>query len=98
MRRGGFARGVPLALAIAVLVAICAAVPVLAEEALPSPQREQALETPEAAAERDTSELAYANLSPVEEKELLQERFAPQLEAIDADPARILEDVVLERI
>ncbi|HEU5105945.1 MAG TPA: DUF6531 domain-containing protein [Solirubrobacterales bacterium] len=98
MSRGGFARRVPLALVIAVLVAICAAVPVLAEEALPPLQRDEALETPQAEAERETSGLAYTDLSPAEEKQLLQDRFASQLETIDADPARILEDLVLERI
>ncbi|TMK57752.1 MAG: hypothetical protein E6G51_05940, partial [Actinobacteria bacterium] len=87
----------PLALLFALLLAIWVAAPGLAEDA-PLLPRDEAAESPEAEAERQASAFAYANLSPSEEEQLLRAQFTPQLEAIDADPARILEDVVLERI
>ncbi|HEX5988673.1 MAG TPA: DUF6531 domain-containing protein [Solirubrobacterales bacterium] len=90
----------------AVLAALCVAAPVLAETPAPEGdasdplelQRDEALETPQAATEREDSEFAYAGLTAEQEATLLQNRFAPQLEAIDADPARALADVVIERI
>jgi tripartite motif-containing protein 71 len=60
--------------------------------------REESLETPQAVAEREDSEYAFADLTPAEEGALLQEHFAAQLEAIDADPARALADVAIEEL
>jgi YD repeat-containing protein len=90
----------------AILAAVCIAAPVLAETPVEEPevsdplelQREESLETPLAASEREDSEFAYANLTPEQEEDLLQQRFAEQLEAIDADPARALADVTIERL
>ena len=61
-------------------------------------QREPALETPQAIAERQESQLAYTELAPAESETLLKESFAPQLQAISADPSRLLEDAKLERV
>jgi YD repeat-containing protein len=61
-------------------------------------EREADLDSPQAAAERESSEFAYANLTPAQEEALLREHFSAQLQAIDADPARALADVVLKRI
>ncbi len=90
----------------ALQAAACVAAPVLAEvpaeegEAAPplELQRDESLETPQAAAEREGSEYAYADLNADQEASLLQESFAQQLEAIDADPARALDDVTIERL
>jgi YD repeat-containing protein len=65
---------------------------------LPQLQREEVLESPQASAEREDSEYAYAALSPEQEGGLLQEQFAPLLEAIDADPARVLGEVTLGEV
>lgn len=54
--------------------------------------------SPGLADEREASEFAYTDLSPAEEEQLLQDRFGQQLQAIDSDPARALEDVTLHRI
>ncbi|HEU4739952.1 MAG TPA: DUF6531 domain-containing protein [Solirubrobacterales bacterium] len=61
-------------------------------------QRDESLETPQAAAAREDSEYAYADLTAGGEADLLQGLFAPQLEAIDADPARALDEVTIERL
>lgn len=90
----------------ALLAVICVAAPVLAETPVEEPdvsgplelQRDESLETPQAAAEREDSEFAYADLSGGQEADLLRDLFAPQLEAIDADPARALADVTIERL
>ncbi|HEX6204906.1 MAG TPA: DUF6531 domain-containing protein [Solirubrobacterales bacterium] len=90
----------------AFLVAICIAAPVLAEtpgeegEASDSLelQRDESLETPQAASEREDSEYAYVDLTAGDEANLLRSLFAAQLEAIDADPARALVDVTIERL
>jgi YD repeat-containing protein len=65
---------------------------------LPQLQREEELESPQAVAEREDSAYAYANLAPAEEESLLQQYFAPQLNAIDADPARALSEVGIKKI
>src|SRR6476469_5790214 len=90
----------------ALLAAICVAAPVLAEtpaeEGETAPplelQRDESLETPQAVAARESSEFAFADLTAGEDASLLEQRFADQLQAIDADPARALADVVIERI
>jgi YD repeat-containing protein len=91
----------------ALLGAICVAAPVLAEtpaeeEGETAPplqlQRDESLETPQAVAARESTEFAFADLTASEEASLLEERFAEQLQAIDADPARALADIVIERI
>src|SRR6187549_3101022 len=68
------------------------------EEAPEELEREEALATPEAAAERETSRYAYTNLLPEQAEELLRQRFADQLQQIDADPSRALSDVVEEEV
>src|SRR5689334_5354339 len=106
MRRGEIARRGRLVAFFALLATICVAAPVLAEtpaeegEATPPLElrRDEALETPQAVAAREESEFAYADLTAGQEAVLLQESFAQQLEAIDADPARALADVTIERL
>jgi YD repeat-containing protein len=68
------------------------------EEAQGSLEHGAALETPKAEAEREASEYAYTNLAPGQEERLLEEEFAPQLEAIDADPSRVLSEVALDEL
>ncbi|HEX5984871.1 MAG TPA: hypothetical protein VFY69_11750, partial [Solirubrobacterales bacterium] len=92
-----------LAGAFALLLVACIAAPVVAQPILVSPEedpvaQEEALESPQAIAEREESEYAFVNLTPAQEENLLREHFAPQLQAIDADPARLLADLTLERI
>ena len=94
MRRGNAKTSAHLAALFAALLAICVAAPAVSAEL----EGEQLLESPQAVAEREDSEFAYADLTPQQEEELLREHFAPQLEAIDADPARALADVALQRI
>src|SRR5690349_8426803 len=108
MRGGELAKRGRLVAFFALLAAICAAAPVLAEtpaeeaEAEAAPplelQRDESLETPQAAAEREDTEYAYTGLTAGQEAGLLQESFAQQLGAIDADPARALADVTIERL
>src|SRR6476619_5285051 len=101
MRGGELAKRGWLVAFFALLAAICVAAPVLAEtpaeEAETAPplelQRDESLETPQATAEREDTEYAYAGLTAGQEAGLLQESFAQQLGAIDADPARALADV-----
>ncbi|MGE5527334.1 MAG: DUF6531 domain-containing protein [Methanosarcina sp.] len=61
-------------------------------------QREPALETSQAIAERQESQLAYAEITPTEEASLLEESFASQLQEISADPSRLLEAAELDQI
>ncbi|HYP55198.1 MAG TPA: hypothetical protein VEQ41_02700, partial [Solirubrobacterales bacterium] len=68
------------------------------DEAREKLEREEALSTPEAVAEREASRYAYTDLLPEQAEALLRERFAAQLAQIDADPSRVLSDVVLEEI
>lgn len=68
------------------------------EEAREREEAEEALSTPAAVAERAASQLLYAGLTPAEQVQLLRERFAPQLEAVDADPSRALADVTLKHL
>ncbi len=106
MRGGEMARRGRLVAFFALLAAICVAAPVLAESPAEEPgssdplelRRDESLETPQAVAEREDSEYAYANLTAGQEASLLQDLFAPQLEAIDADPARALAGVTIERL
>ena len=94
MGRGKWATRVRLVAGFACLLAFCIAGPALSAELEPEP----ATDSSQAIAEREESEFAYANLTPQQEEELLREHFAPQLQAIDADPARALADVTLKRI
>ena len=96
-KRGGAGRA-PLALVFVFLFAVCATSPVLAEDAPAPSSQAEALESPQAEAEREASSFAYADLTGSEEKQLLRDRFEAQLESIDADPARVLADVAFERI
>jgi len=103
MGRGELFRRMGLAGAFALLLVACVAAPVLAQPVLTSLEEdpvahEEALESPQAVAEREDSEYAFTNLTPAQEENLLREHFAAQLQAIDADPARLLADVALERI
>ena len=106
MRRGEIAKRGPLVAFFALLAVICIAAPVLAETPAEEGeatdplelQRDESLETPAAEAEREDSEYAYADLTAGQEADLLQNLFAPQLEAIDADPARALAEVTIERL
>lgn len=98
MRWGEMPKRGRLVAFFAVLAALCIAAPVLAETPaeegeVPDPlelQRDESLETPQAVAEREGSEYAYADLTAGGEANLLQNLFAAQLEAIDADPATAL--------
>jgi tripartite motif-containing protein 71 len=110
MSRGENFRRVRLVGAFALLLALCVAAPVLAAdepeevplppaapaEVQPEPPTQAELEAEEA--QRENSEYAYVDLTPAEEEALLRERFATELEAIDADPARSLTDVVLNKV
>ncbi|HEY3492062.1 MAG TPA: hypothetical protein VGK43_03860, partial [Solirubrobacterales bacterium] len=106
MRGGEMAKRGRLVAFFAVLAAICIAAPVLAETPAEEGeatdplelQRDESLETPQAAAEREDSEYAYVDLTAGGEASLLQNHFAAQLAAIDADPARALADVTIERL
>jgi tripartite motif-containing protein 71 len=96
MGRGELIERLRVVWAFALLIAVCASTPVLAET--PEAPQAPATESPQAVAEREASEYAYVNLSPAQEEDLLREHFAPQLEAIAGDPARALDDVVINRI
>jgi streptogramin lyase len=106
MRGGEFARRGWLVAFFALLATFCIAAPVLAEAPVEGGeasdplelQRVESLETPQAEAAREDSEYAYAELTAGQEADLLQNLFAPQLEAIDADPARALAEVTIERL
>lgn len=60
-------------------------------------QREPALETSQAVAEREESQLAYAEITPAEEASLLKESFAPELQEISADPSGLLQAAKLDQ-
>jgi tripartite motif-containing protein 71 len=94
MSRGNWAWRARLLAACAVVVAVCVAAPALSAAL----EGEPPLDSPQAASEREQSEFAYADLTPAEEEDLLRQHFAPQLEAIEADPARALGEVSLQRI
>jgi sugar lactone lactonase YvrE len=68
------------------------------QEMVEGSQAELGLLNPEAALEREESELAFTNLSAEESEALLAEQFAPQLDQIDADPSRALSEVELEQV
>ena len=64
-----------------------------AEEA----EREDWLKSPAAEQEREVSQDAYTDLSPLASEELLQSAFSEQLETLNHDPARFLSDAQLIR-
>jgi len=68
------------------------------EESPPGFFRDPGLDTPEATAEREESQLAYTDLTVGEEQVLLQSFFASQLAAIAADPSRRLAGVGIEEM
>lgn len=59
--------------------------------------RRRELESPQAVDERRVSETAYANLTPAEARQLLQEAFPESLAALESDLARSLEGLHLIR-
>jgi RHS repeat-associated protein len=60
-------------------------------------EREAELETPAAEAEREASRGAHDELAPAESMALLRDSFEGELRALDADPARALDDTEVER-
>ena len=62
-------------------------------------QREHAewLESPEAKHQRETSQSAYTSLTAGEAQALLVEAFPQQLKALNADPARVLSTLEVEK-
>jgi tripartite motif-containing protein 71 len=62
-------------------------------------QREQErwLASPEAIREREDSQLSFVDLSAQEAKNLLLESFSKPLEALDADPGRVLTGLEVEK-
>ena len=81
--------------AVFALLLGCLAAPVIAQAESTDSQPE---DDPALVAEREESEYAYADLTTAQQVELLKEVFEPQLQAIDADPARALSDVILTRV
>jgi YD repeat-containing protein len=71
---------------------------VTAQEESKEVEREEWLASPKAVNQREASEYAYSDLSASEEEELLRERFATQLEQLEADPARVLSHVDLDQV
>jgi YD repeat-containing protein len=68
------------------------------QELVEERQAEDGLLAPEAVLEREESELAFVDISPVESEALLADRFQAQLDEIDADPSRALSEVELEQV
>jgi len=60
-------------------------------------ERAEWLSTPEAQAQREASRDAYADLSGGESKDLLVESFSGPLERLNADPARVLSQLEVEK-
>jgi sugar lactone lactonase YvrE len=69
-----------------------------AQEESMEAEREEWLASPKAVSQREASAYAYTDLSASEEEELLRERFATQLEQLEADPARVLSHVGLDQV
>jgi Domain of unknown function (DUF6531)/NHL repeat len=61
-------------------------------------KRSPELETAQAIAERQKTQLAYTDLTPAEEEGLLKQAFATQLQAIATDPSRLLEDAEFDQV
>ncbi len=55
------------------------------------------LSSPEAISQREASQAAYANLSASEARELVLEVFPGQIDALNADPARVLSELEIEK-
>jgi hypothetical protein len=70
----------------------------VAQEEEKEVEREEWRASPEATSEREDSEYAYTDLTASEEEELLRASFAPRLEQLDSDPARLLSDVQLDQV
>ncbi|MFL5901318.1 MAG: DUF6531 domain-containing protein, partial [Solirubrobacterales bacterium] len=60
-------------------------------------EREEALQAPSAVQEREDSAFAFSGIGAEEAAELLSADFADQLAGLNANPARLLTDVVLEQ-
>lgn len=58
-------------------------------------EREEWLETPQAEQQRESSQLAFSDLSASESEELLKSVFADQLAALNGDPSRLLSNAQL---
>jgi sugar lactone lactonase YvrE len=71
-----------------------------ATEALEDEEQEQAewLLSPEARLERESSQDAYTALSSGQAQDLLLEAFPGQLQELNADPARVLSEMDIEKI
>jgi hypothetical protein len=59
---------------------------------------EAALAEPEAIEERQASETAFEDLDLGEARDLLHARFSEQFNTLNADPARLISDAVLQRV
>jgi YD repeat-containing protein len=59
--------------------------------------REDWLASAEATRQRQASRSAYTNLPALETQNLLRDAFAEQLKALDADPARLISDLEIEK-
>ncbi|HEX5376365.1 MAG TPA: DUF6531 domain-containing protein [Solirubrobacterales bacterium] len=55
------------------------------------------LSSPEAISQREASQNAYGNLSASEARELVLEAFPGQIDALNADPARVLSELEIEQ-
>ncbi len=55
------------------------------------------LSSPEATSQREASQNAYGSLSASEARELVFEAFSGQLDALNADPARVLSELEIEK-
>ena len=60
-------------------------------------EQEEALSSPAAVQEREASREAYGDLSATEAQDLLFAAFPEQLKALNADPARVLSDLDVEK-
>lgn len=60
-------------------------------------QLEEELATPAARRERESSQDAYSEVDASKAFELLQERFAPSIESLNEDPARLLTGAEVEK-
>jgi hypothetical protein len=59
---------------------------------------QRTLETPQAEAEREESQIAYGDLGASAVATLIEDQFEQQLEMLEADPARAISDAKLEQV
>src|SRR6478672_7243391 len=72
--------------------------PELAEVEREERERDEWLSSPEALGQREASRSAYANLSAAEAQTLLLEAFPAQIQGLNADPARVLSGLEIEKV